>query len=145
VQQLFINFKKAYNSFRREVLYNIAIVFGIPMKLVTLTKMFLIETCRRVRVGKHLSDTFHIKNCWKQRDVLSSLLFNCPLECAIRRVHDGLKLYGTHQTLVYADDVNRSVLDESLHTIKTDTEALLVASKQIGVDINAEKTMCSYL
>jgi len=32
VHQLFIDFKKAYDSFRREVLFNILIEFGIPMK-----------------------------------------------------------------------------------------------------------------
>jgi len=39
VHQLFIEFKKAYDSVRREVLYNILIAFGIPMKLVRLIKM----------------------------------------------------------------------------------------------------------
>jgi hypothetical protein len=34
VYQLFVDFMKAYDSVRREVLYNILIVFGIPMKLV---------------------------------------------------------------------------------------------------------------
>jgi hypothetical protein len=34
--QLFIDFKKAYDSVRREVLYNILIEFGFPMKLVRL-------------------------------------------------------------------------------------------------------------
>jgi hypothetical protein len=34
IHQLFINFKKAYDSVRRAVLYNILIEFGIPMKLV---------------------------------------------------------------------------------------------------------------
>jgi hypothetical protein len=38
VQQLFIDFKKAYDSVRREILYNILIEFGIPMKLVRLIK-----------------------------------------------------------------------------------------------------------
>jgi hypothetical protein len=38
VYQLFIGFKKAYDSVRREVLYNILIEFGIPMKLVRLLK-----------------------------------------------------------------------------------------------------------
>jgi hypothetical protein len=43
VHQLFIDFKKAYDSVRREVLYNILIQFGIAMKLVRLIKMCLSE------------------------------------------------------------------------------------------------------
>jgi hypothetical protein len=39
IDQLFIDFKKAYDSVRREVLYNILIEFGIPMKLGRLIKM----------------------------------------------------------------------------------------------------------
>ena len=50
VHHLFIDLKKAYDSVRREVLYNIPIEFGILMKLVRLIKM-----CSRVRVCKHLS------------------------------------------------------------------------------------------
>jgi len=43
LHQLFIDFKKAYDSVRREVLYSILIEFGIPMKLVRLPKMCLNE------------------------------------------------------------------------------------------------------
>jgi hypothetical protein len=42
VHQLFKDFKKAYDSVKREVLYNILIEFGVPMKLVRLIKMFII-------------------------------------------------------------------------------------------------------
>ena len=38
VNQLFTDFKKAYNSVRREILCNILIEFGIPVKLVKLIK-----------------------------------------------------------------------------------------------------------
>jgi hypothetical protein len=38
-QQLFVDFKKAYDSVTREVLYNILIEFGVPMKVVRLIKM----------------------------------------------------------------------------------------------------------
>jgi hypothetical protein len=40
----FIGFKKAYDSVRREVLYNILIEFGVLMKLIRLIKMCLNET-----------------------------------------------------------------------------------------------------
>jgi len=85
VHQLFIDFKKAYDSVRREVLYNILIEFGIPMKLVRLIKMCLTETHSRVWVGKNLSTMFPIRNGLKQ-NALSPLLFNFVLEYAIRRV-----------------------------------------------------------
>jgi hypothetical protein len=48
-----------------------------------------------------------------------------------------LKLNGTHQLLVYADDVN--ILSGSIHTIRKNTEASLTANKEIGLEVNAEK------
>ena len=57
VHQLFIDYKKAYDPVRREVLCNILIEFSIPMKLIRLIKMCLTETYSRVRVGKNLCDT----------------------------------------------------------------------------------------
>jgi len=68
-------------------------------------------------------------NGLKQGDALLPLLFNCALEYAIRRVQvnqDGLKLNGTHHLQVYADDVN--ILGGSVHTLKENAEALIVAS-----------------
>jgi hypothetical protein len=50
VHQLFIDFKKAYNSVRREVLYSILIAFGILRKLAGLINMSLNETCSTLRV-----------------------------------------------------------------------------------------------
>jgi hypothetical protein len=52
VQQLFIDFKKAYESVRREVLHNFPIEFGIQMKLVGLIKICLNETYNKVRIGR---------------------------------------------------------------------------------------------
>jgi hypothetical protein len=71
--------------------------------------MCLDETYSEVRTGKHLSDNFPIHNGLQQGDALSSLLSNIALEHAIRKVQESqvrLKLNGTHQLLVYADDVN---------------------------------------
>jgi hypothetical protein len=60
VHQLFINFKKVYDSVKREVLYNILLECDIPKKLVRLIKMCLNETYSEVCIGKLLSDTFPI-------------------------------------------------------------------------------------
>ena len=80
VHQLFIHFKKVYDSVRMEVLYKILIEFGIPRKLVRLIKMSLTETYSRVRVGKELSDRFTIRYGLKQGDSLTPILFNFALE-----------------------------------------------------------------
>jgi hypothetical protein len=85
VHQLFIDFKKAYDSVRREALYNILIEFGIPRKLVGLIKMCLNETYSRIHIGKNLFDKFTVQNGLKQGDALSPLLFNFALEYAIKR------------------------------------------------------------
>jgi len=49
-----------------------------------------------------------------------------------------LKLNGTHQLLVYADNVN--TLGGSVHTTRENAEALVVASRETGLEINAAKT-----
>jgi len=76
VHQLFTDFKKAYDSIRREVLQYILIAFSIPMKLVRLIKMCLNETCSTVQVGKNLPAMFPVRNGLKKGDTLSLLLFN---------------------------------------------------------------------
>jgi hypothetical protein len=88
-----------------------------------------------------LSDKFIIQNGLKQRDALLPLLFNFALEYAIRNVQRkqiGLELNGTNQLSVYADYVN--LLGDSVNTIKDSTETLLEASRDVGLEINAEKT-----
>jgi hypothetical protein len=49
-----------------------------------------------------------------------------------------LKLNGTHQLLVFADDVN--ILGGSMHTLKKNTDTLVVTSKNIGLEVNVDKT-----
>ena len=54
------------------------------------------------------------------------------------RNQDGLKLNGTHQLLAYADDVN--ILGGNTHTVKENAETLVGATKEIGLEVNADKT-----
>jgi len=82
VLQLFIDLKKAYDSVRREILYNILIALGIPYETDKANKN-VSETYSRVRICKHLSEMFPIRNGLKQADVLLPLLFSA-LEYTIR-------------------------------------------------------------
>jgi hypothetical protein len=50
VHQLFIDFEKAYESVRREVLYNIPLEFDVLIEFVRLLKLCLNETCNKVRI-----------------------------------------------------------------------------------------------
>jgi hypothetical protein len=58
----------------------------------------------------------------------------------VQVIQDGLKLNCTHRLLVYADEVN--ILGGCVHTIKEHAETLVVASKEIGPEVNADKTEC---
>jgi hypothetical protein len=84
---------------------------------------------------------FFIKNCLKHEDNLSPLIFSFALDYAIRRVQvnqDGLKDKGASQLLDYAVDIH--TLGGIVHTIEKNTELLVADSKEIGLEVNADKT-----
>jgi hypothetical protein len=72
---------------------------------------------------------------------IKELLFNSALEYAIRKLQEnqvGLKLNGTHQLLTYADYMN--LLGKNIDAIKKNTETLTDDNKEVGLEINVEKT-----
>jgi hypothetical protein len=80
----------------------------------------------------------------KDRTGLLLIIVYCDssaLEYAIRMVQEnqvGLKLSGTHQLLLYADDVN--LLGNNVDTIRKNTETFIDDSKEFGLNVNTEKT-----
>jgi hypothetical protein len=110
-----------YDSVRRDLLYNILIDFGIPVKLVRLMKISLNETCSKVQIGK--TDAFRIQNGLKQGDALSPLRLKFDTEYPIRKVQeneDRLELNGTHHLL----SLLMMILDENISTLKKSTNSV---------------------
>jgi hypothetical protein len=96
--------------------------FGIPQKLVTLTKMCMENTQYKIRVESTVLEAFEVRIGLKQGDSLSHSLFNIALEKVIRELQSettGVEIGQQHiQVLGFADDLN--ILGNSLEeTIKT--------------------------
>ena len=92
---------------------------------IILTSSLMMVLCE----PKHVGAAFIILTILKSKDFI------------IKRVQvnqDGLKLNDTQQLLAYADDVN--ILVGSVHTVKENAEALVAATKDTGLEINANKT-----
>ena len=140
--QLFIDFKKAYDSIHRESLYNIMDEVGIPKKLIGLTKMCMENTQYQIRVDNTLSEAFEVNSGLKQGDALSPLLFNLALEKTIREMQKeptGITIGERKmQVLGFADDLN--ILGSSLNDTKRAAQVLEQAAGKVGLKINKEKT-----
>jgi hypothetical protein len=81
-----------------------------------------------------------MKNVLRKGDALYPFIFNFALGYVIRRVQanqEGLQFRGTYQLLFYAAGLN--LLGEGRHTMK-ETEALLVARRETGLEVNAVRT-----
>jgi hypothetical protein len=69
-----------------------------------------------------------------------SLVIMSADNSAIRKIQEnqlGLKLNGTHELLVYVDDVN--LLGDNIDTIKENTETLIDANKEVSLEVNTGK------
>jgi hypothetical protein len=87
------------------------------------------------------SDNFPIQNYFKKEMIYRHCFFNFSLGYTIRKVQENqveLKLNGVHQLLVYADAMN--VLGDNIDTVKKNMETLINISKQVGLEVNTEKT-----
>lgn len=139
---LFIDFKAAYDSVRRHELYMAMTEFGIPEKLVRMTKMTMHGVRGVVRMEGDISREFDIRGGLKQGDGLSCILFNIALEKAIRTadvVNRGTILNRSIQTLGYADDLD--IIGRSIPEVRGAFLKIEEAARRMGLVINEHKLM----
>jgi hypothetical protein len=104
------------------------------MKSFRLIKVCLNKMHTEVRICKYLSDKFRIE------DFSNTQIFNFALQYANRKVQQNqfrLKLNGTHELLVFADDVN--LLGNNIDTIEGTIETIIDAVKGVGLEVNTNK------
>jgi len=73
---LFVDFRTAYDKVNRNQLYKAMLEFGIPPKLVRLTRATMEGTTAQVKLQNELSNSFRIGNGLRQGDSLACILFN---------------------------------------------------------------------
>jgi hypothetical protein len=86
IHQIFVDFQKAYDSIRRDKLYAIMAHFGIPNKLIRLTKASMENSTYYVRIGTTMTDGFKVGTRLQQEDGQTPNLFNIALEYVIRQL-----------------------------------------------------------
>ena len=93
IHHLFIDFKSAYDTIKREQLYSAMGEFNIPNKLIRITRMTMENTKSQVRIQSDISDPITTKKGLRQGDPLACLLFILALEKVIRDA--GIQTNGT--------------------------------------------------
>lgn len=138
---LFVDFKAAYDSVKRNELWQIMLEHGFPTKLIKLIRMMLDGSKSCVRIAGETSVAFVTLDGLKQGDALSNLLFNIALEGAVRRANvqrNGTIITKSHMLLGFADDIDiigidRRAVEEAFRPLKRE-------AARLGLIINSAKT-----
>jgi sorting nexin-29 len=138
---LFIDYKAAYDSIRRDKLFSAMEEFEILNKLINLTRVTLKRVRCRVKIQKDLSDLFITERGLRQGDILACLLFNIALDKVIR--NSGKEMRGTTyhkpvQVLAYSDDLD--IIGRSERAVREAFTKLDKEAQLMGLKTNENKT-----
>jgi len=109
IHQIFVDFQKSHDGIRGDKLYAIIEHFGIPNKLIRLTKATMKNSTYYVKIGTIMTDGFKVGTGLKQGVRLAPSLFNIALEYVVRQLSvqtTSTVLHKSVQLIGYADDTN---------------------------------------
>ncbi|KAI5707898.1 hypothetical protein M8J77_012165 [Diaphorina citri] len=143
---LFVDFQKAYDSLFRPKIWQQMRKFGIPEKLIRLTKMTVEGSRCKVRVNGEVTPSFEVNSGVRQGDGLSPIIFNIALEQALEEVNKldkGIHIGKKINILAFADDI--VIITETIEDLKLLTKVLLEETSKVGLKINETKTKAIHL
>ncbi|KAG8223826.1 hypothetical protein J437_LFUL003714 [Ladona fulva] len=142
VHQLFVDFRQAYDSVKRNKLYQTMVDMEFPTKLIGLIQITLRNTRGKVKIEGNLTRKFEINQGLRQGDVLSTMLFNVVLERVMRKKQVnkqvGILFNRISQNLAYANDVD--MISRRLKNLDESLERLEMEAEKVGLKVNCAKT-----
>ena len=140
IHHLFIDFRSAYVTIKRDQLCNAMSEFNIPNILISLTRMKIENTQSQVRIQSDISDLITTQEGLRQGDSLACLLFKLALEKVVRNAGiqtSGTIFYKSVQHLAYAYDID--IIARTRTALMVAFLSLERAAGEMGIQINEKR------
>ena len=140
----FVDFSKAFDSIKREVMWKILRHYGISEKIVNAIQCLYETSTSSVQLNGQLSEPFNVNSGVLQGDTLAPFLFIVVLDFILHKIKPGFGFTTSiHPTirledLDYADDI--SLLDNDTATAQEHLRCLQTEALSVGLKINIDKT-----
>ena len=142
IHNCFIDFQKAFDTIKHEIIWAVLKSYGVNTKMVTLLQKIYEKSQTAVRIGKDNGEWFRTDVGTRQGDPLSPLLFIAYLERVMDQVRQntsGIKISGILiNNLRFADDID--LIDEDVSSLQRQIELTKTAAEQAGLILNINKT-----
>ncbi|CAH0551189.1 unnamed protein product [Brassicogethes aeneus] len=139
----FIDFEKAFDSVKRERMWDILRLYGVPEKFIKILKMLYEEYIAKIEHEGSLSEGIKLEKGVRQGCRMSPLLFIITMDWVMERTEDrksGIiwEVFKRLEDLEFADDI--CLLATRKKHVQDKTKRLERNAHIVGLKINAKKT-----